>query len=193
MFSRLAWLPVVVGAHTVALAQGGVIEFTDKDEWLAAVGAFTTLAFTEFPDETLITDQYQELGILFTDGNDTITCCDEIQYPNDGSGLYGNGAIYLTFFAPQAYIAIDYPYTAAFRLYSQGELIYSTDFFSGGPGSFAGLLSTDFFDAAVLTFDPIAADIRVDDLNFGIPAPATISLFGFCALRPRHRRRLPAS
>jgi hypothetical protein len=170
-----------------------VIEFTDKDEWLASVGPFTTLTFTEFPDDTLITDQYEELGVLFTDGNDTITCCDDIPFPNDGSGLHGNGAIHLTFFAPQAYIAIDYPYTAAFRLHSQGELIYSTDYFSGGPGSFAGLLSTDLFDAALLTFDPAAADIRIDDLHFGVPAPATIGLFGSCALRLRRRRGLPAS
>jgi hypothetical protein len=193
MFSRPTWLPILLGTHAAAFAQGGVIEFTDKHEWLAAVGAFTTLTFTEYPDETLITDQYEEFGVVFTDGNDTITCCDDLQYPNDGSGLYGNGAIHLTFFAAQAYIAVDYPYTAAFRLYSQGELIYSTDYFGGGPGSFAGLLSSDLFDEALLTFNPIQADIRIDDLHFGVPAPATIALFGLVALRSRRRNWLPAS
>ncbi|MHC4349561.1 MAG: hypothetical protein ACYS15_13635 [Planctomycetota bacterium] len=194
MFSRLRWLAILLGAHTAASAQGGVIEFTDKDDWLAAVGAFTTLTFTEFPDETLITDQYEELGVLFTDGNDTITCCDDIQYPNDGSGLYGNGTIRLTFSAPQAYIGIDYWSTAGFHLYSEGELVYSTTaYFSGGPGSFAGLLSSDFFDEALLTFNPALASVRMDDLHFGVPAPSTLGMFGLYALRPRRRRCRPAS
>ncbi|MHC5016889.1 MAG: hypothetical protein ACYTGM_20745 [Planctomycetota bacterium] len=189
MFFRLWSLPTLLGVYTAALAEGGVVEFTDKDEWIAAVGAFTTLTFTEFPDSTLITDQYEELGVLFTDANDTITCCDELKYPNDGSGLDGNGTIHLAFLAPQAYIGIEFPGTAGFHLFSQGELIYSTaDYFSGGPGTFVGLLSTDFFDEALLTFDPVLASIRIDDLHFGVPSPATIALFALCALPPRRRR-----
>ena len=55
-----------------APASGDVLEFTDKDEWIEAVGEFTTIDFTGYPKDTFIADQYAYLGILFTDGNDNI-------------------------------------------------------------------------------------------------------------------------
>ena len=70
----------------------GVIEFTDKNDWIAAVQQFTTIGFTGFPDHTFITDQYEELGVLFTDGNDNIACCSFITFPIDGSGLTRTGS-----------------------------------------------------------------------------------------------------
>ena len=69
-------------------ALGGFVEeFTDKDDWIVAVGDFTTIGFTGFPGGTFITDQYADLGILFTDGNDSISPFDPITYPEDGWGL----------------------------------------------------------------------------------------------------------
>ena len=146
---------------------GGVLEFTDRDEWIAAVGRFTTIGFTEFPNNTFITDQYRELGVFFTDGDDNVTCCSEVTFPQDGAGLDGNDAIHLIFVTPQLYIAADFPGGLKIELFSEGGLIYSSsDFGGGGVGFFGGLLSPQPFDEVIL-HDPIAAQVALDDLHFG--------------------------
>ena len=149
-----------------------VQEFTDKDEWIDAVGAFTTIDFTGFPAGTWITDQYADFGILFTDGDDWIhnTC----SYVNDCWGLVGGGSnnqITLAFDTPQLWIGVDYPGAMKFELFSEGRLIYtSSDFGVNGTGHFAGLLSTSLFDGAVLS-DWVDGFVSIDDLHFGAPAP----------------------
>ena len=165
----------------------GVIEFTDKDEWIDAVGQFTTIDFTGFPEGTFITDQYADLGVLFTDGNDTISVNDG--FLNDGSGLRGSDTITIAFDSPQAYIAVDYPGGMKIELFSQGRLIYtSSDFGLGGAGNFAGLLSTDLFDGALL-YDWIAGSVFIDDLHFGVPASGALPLLALGALTQRRRRQ----
>ena len=154
-----------------APASADVIEFTDKDEWIDAVGEFTTIDFTGFPEGTWITDQYADLGILFTDGDDWIhhTC----GYVNDCWGLAGGDGdeqITLAFDTPQLWIGVDYPGAMKIELFNEGRLIYtSSDFGGGGAGKFAGLLSTDLFDGALL-YDWIDGTVFIDDLHFGPPA-----------------------
>ncbi|MCH8150794.1 MAG: hypothetical protein IH830_00290 [Planctomycetes bacterium] len=169
---------------------GGFIEFTDKEEWIAAVGRFTTIGFTGFPDGTFITDQYADLGILFTDGNDNIFLSDN-GFPNDGAGLFGGGftPIAVSFDTPQAWIAVDFPGDVQFELFREGVLIYtSSEFGIGGVGNFAGLVSSEFFDAAVI-LDPVDQSVFIDDLHFGVPAPGGLGLLAVAALLPRRRRR----
>ena len=169
-----------------ASAQAGVQEFTDKDEWIDAVGKFTTIDFTGFPEGTFITDQYADLGVLFTDGNDTIQ---EWGGFMDGHGLRGSDTITLAFDSPQAYIAVDYPGAMKLELFSEGRLIYtSSDFGDIGKGHFAGLLSTDLFDGALL-YDWVLGSVFIDDLHFGVPAPGTLPLLALGALTRRRRRR----
>ena len=103
-----------IGVLMAVPARAGVIEFTDKDEWIAAVGPFTTIDFTDYPAGTVITDQYADLGVLFTDGNDNIFCCDETYLLNDGAGLSGNFPplspdFHLSFPIPQRWLAVDFP------------------------------------------------------------------------------------
>ncbi len=72
---QCAWQGHAVAALTCASAlpaHAGVTEFTDRAEWETAVGAFTTVNFTGFPEFTVITDQYADLGVFFTDANDVI-------------------------------------------------------------------------------------------------------------------------
>ena len=110
---------------------GGFMEFTDKDEWIAAVGDFTTIGFTGFPDGTFITDQYAHLGILFTDGNDNIFLNDGA-FPNDGAGLDGNVNISVSFDTPQAWIGVDFPGVLQIELFSSGRLFYTSSIAGGG-------------------------------------------------------------
>ncbi len=155
-----------------APASADVLEFTDKDEWIKAVGQFATIGFTGFPEGTWITDQYADVGILFTDGDDWIhhTC----GFVNDCWGLAGgdgNDQITVAFDTPQLWIGVDYPGALKIELFSEGRLIYtSSNFGVGGAGNFAGLLSTDLFDGAVLS-DWVDGTVFIDDLHFVPPGP----------------------
>ncbi|MCZ6735990.1 MAG: hypothetical protein O7C65_09385 [Planctomycetota bacterium] len=173
------------------VAFGGFVEeFTDKDEWIAAIGgedAFLTVDFVGFPNGTFITDQYADLGILFTDGNDSINFS-PTAFPNDAWGLDGNGHISVSFDTPQAWIGVDFPGDLQIDLFSEGRLIHTSVFIAGGIGNFGGLISSDLFDAAVL-IDPIGVDAEIDDLHFGVPAPGALWLLAVAALLPRRRRR----
>ena len=170
-------------------ASAGVMEFTDKDEWIAAVGEFTTIDFTGFAAGTFITDQYADFGILFTDGNDSIqnTC----SHVNDCWGLDGNGDIALAFDTPQLWIGVDFPGFLDIELYYQGKLFHTGVFGFGGVGNFGGMLSTQPFDAAVL-IDPLD-EAEIDDLHFGVPAPGTLPLLALGALGTRRRRSARAT
>ena len=160
-----AFVALMAAATT---AEAVVIEFTDKAEWVSAVGVFSTIHFTEFPDNTFLFDQYEELGVLFTDGDDNIACCSDDGFPNDGSGLDGNLAIHLLFTSPQRWIAADFPGALRIQLFSEGDLIYtSSNFGSIGVGHFAGLISSELFDEAIL-IDWVDEDsVALDDLHFG--------------------------
>ena len=182
-----AVLIAVLGLSGIA-AQADVIEFTDKDEWFTAVGEVTTIEFTGFPNGTLITDQYEDLGVLFTGGADFIWQ-NEGAFPNDGWGINGQSDIELSFQFPQAWIAVEFPGFMRLDLFAEGQLIYSSNLFGGGgAGFFAGLISDQLFDVALLT-DPMDETVDIDDLHFGVPAPGTLALLGLATVLPRRGRR----
>ncbi len=182
---------VAAGAALLAqtgAAPAGVLEFSDRDEWFAAVDQVTTIDFTDFPHGTLLSNQYDELGVLFTDRVDIVLCCGGA-FPNDGAGVNGVGSISLAFTAPQYAIAVDFPGDVMFDLYNGGELFYtSSQFGGGGIGNFGGLISTQPFDAAVIS-DPVDDHVFIDDLHFGVPGAGAPWLFGAAAFFPRRRRR----
>ncbi len=182
-----ALLAGLVSTH----ARADVIEFIDKDKWFAAVGEVTTIDFTGFEKGTLITDQFAELGVVFN-GLGHFIDQDDVTY-EDGWGLFRVGdpsnPIDLSFTTPQSWIAVDFPGAVQFELFSQGRLIYTSNGFSdeGDPPGFAGLVSTELFDAVLIT-DP-RGDVFIDNLHFGVPAPGTLALLGLAAAFPRRRRR----
>ena len=188
-----------IGLMAVVLSAGfgdrvavcGVIEYFDRAKWEAAVGDFTTLGFTGFPEGTFITDQYADLGILFVGGGENINLQDDI-FPNDGAGLNSDFVdIVMEFATPQFWIGADFPGIIRIDLYNEGELFYSSIDFGGPPiGAFGGLLSSDPFDMAVI-LNPVDLAVFIDDLFFGphIPAPGALWLLAVSALCARRRRR----
>jgi len=137
---------------------------------------------------TIITTQYVDLGIVFTDGDDTIVPSDA--FINDGWGLAGGEGIHMAFTAPMTAIAADYPGALMMELYWEGDLIFtSTEFGGGGTGWFAGLVSSDPFDFVVFR-DWIDQAVAIDDLYFGPPIPGApvIVPFLFAAVTKRRRR-----
>jgi hypothetical protein len=179
----------------LALAGSAHAEVTwlgDKDEWFATVGPVTTIDFTGFPDGTSITDQYSNLGVLFTGGGESISCCADSIFPNDGAGLTSHSGIHLAFLDPQESIALDFTGAVQFELYSEGELTYTSPEFGVGTGIFVGLVSTEPFDMAVI-FDPLDSLVVIDDLHFGVPAPSSLAALSLGLLLARRRRQRSAS
>jgi hypothetical protein len=198
MISRLTtYAPVSFVALTaLAMRAGGeVIEFGDgqKEKWQAAVDDFTTIPFTEFPDLTIITEQYSHLGIHFVNGPQIIEP-DWEAFPEDGAGIahFFETPIILAFDQPMTHIAIDFPGEAIIDLYWDGELIYTPEEEFGGPdvGYFAGLISTEPFDEVWIRPDNLGA-VFLDNLYFGppIPAPGAFALFAVALNGPTRRRR----
>ena len=162
-------LAALVTSAAGVSAQGGVIEFDDKDAWIAAAGEFTTIGFTEVPNLTFLSNHYADLGVVFSDGNDITRCCGQFEtWPNDGAGLDGNGNITLAFDEPQASIASDFPGFLQIELYRKGQLIYASGLLGvGGVGNFGGLVSGALFDTAVLMDFPPEHEAEIDDFHFG--------------------------
>jgi MYXO-CTERM domain-containing protein len=187
--SVLCRLLAITLTCTATSARGEVREYTDYDEWRSAVGHFTTIQFTEYPPGTIVTDQYADLGILFTDGNDVV---DEWSGYNDGFGLWGPAFddVTVEFDSPRTAIAVHFPGLIQFDIYRADELIYRSSVFSDAYDDVAGLITTEPFDAALI-YDPTGNGVAIDDLHFGppIPAPGALGLLGFAALAGRRRQR----
>lgn len=185
--SNVQYLVATVTLASLAgSVQGGVIEFLDKEKWIDAVGEFTTIDFTGFEAGEFITEQYADIGVHFTDGNDTFF--NTGSFINDDWGVDGNGPINVSFDRPQAYVGVDYPGFLRIELYSDGRLIgKSGDSPGGGVGNFKGLVSSQLFDAVRL-IDPFG-EAEIDDLHFGIPSPAGLWVLAVAALGLPRRRR----
>ncbi len=167
----------------------GVVEYEEKTQWESAVGEFTTIGFTGYSYNTLITDQYLDQGVLFSDGDDTIAI--GYYFYHDDRGLKGNGIITLSFCHAMNYIAVDFPGGMMIELYKDEELIYTSSEFAGpGVGHFAGLISSEQFDEVVL-HDWIDGTAYIDDLHFGayVPSAGGSMLFLFMGLIGRRRRK----
>ena len=176
----------IAASHTAASA----IEFTDKSEWEAAVGAFTTLDFDIQPQGTPITNQYAHLGVNVTGAAFSHSAPG---YVNDEWGMFASGGAWVHFNSPQNWVAVDYPGEIQIQLFQLGVLIYtSTYFVPSGTGNFAGLWSPIPFDEVHLRrLAPSSVNVFIDDLHFGalVPGPSALGLLGIACIFPRRRRR----
>ena len=190
--------PIHIAAATAACvllsttAQAALQEFEDKAEWVDAVGGdFTTIDFTGFPAGTIITDQYQHLGVDFvSDSQDRIS--GPINgYPNDLWGLRGFTDVTLAFSSPIQWFAMDFPGDMRVELTLRGEHVANSGWFGmSGAGHFGGVISDQPFDGVRL-LDPVANTVDLDDIHFGppIPAPGALAALALAGLAPRGRRR----
>lgn len=169
--------------------QASVTEYTNAIAWQNAVGGYTTIDFTGYELNTLITDQYSSSGVTFTDGLDIVYF--NQGFLNDGVGINAVDSSTLVFDTPQYWIAVDFPGTLWIELYHDGQLLYQSN---GGPGGgagfFTGLVSTEGFDSVVLI--DFKGGTYYDDVHFGapIPAPSALALFAIGTLFGRRRRSL---
>jgi len=161
-----------------ATATAGVTSYNtqDRDQWfadVAALGETTSIGFTEFPNNTTIIDQYDELGITF-DGFNLTSGPIPPQY-QDGWGLRIFNGNDLFFDEPINWIAADFIGTMSIDLYNGDTFIDTVHVGNSGLGQFGGAISTQPFDRVFIYdfFDPLTV---LDDLYFGPPIPAPAAL-----------------
>ncbi len=170
----------------------GVQEFEDEERplWFDAasdVGTITTIDFTGFASGTFVSDQYQDVGVTFTPGDDEVNFIPS-SFLEDGWGIDGNAFVRVLFDEPQIGIAFDHPAASQVNLYRDGELVLeSMRFGGGGPGHFGGVVGIQFDEAIIV--DWLDDAVFIDDIHFvSVPAPATLPMVSaLFALRTRRR------
>jgi len=168
-----------------------VQEFFDFEQWENAAGDFTFIGFTEYPQGTILTDQYADLGVTFPEANAVVVESD-FSF-EDGHGIFrdtpsGFDNIWMEFEKPMTGIAVDFPGGIQIELFSEGQSIALSS--NVDPDSnFFGLLSNETFDKARI-FDP-GGETFIDNLYFAppIPAPGVLGGFAIAALCFHRRRR----
>jgi hypothetical protein len=177
-FGRIECTVAAVGAMAIAFAgtvNADLVEFRIKSDWEAAVGSFTTLDFTGFENNEILFDQYMDLGVTFTDGNDLIRLVPAL-YPNDDWGVRSgsDSPIRFEFSTPQRWLAADYPGGLTYRLFLDDEIVGEADFLTSGVGNFAGIISDVAFDRVEI-WDITGGVVLADDIYFGIPTPGVLA------------------
>lgn len=190
---RSAFIAAVSVAVPLARASASVTLFTSSTDWQSSVAEFTTIGFNDLPNGTFVTSQYAAFGVTFAQGDDNITSTDFHIFPTDGAGLDGNLSILLEFDAPMNWLAMDYPGGMKIQLFSGEQTIYTSPFIppGSGVGNFAGIISTQSFDSALL-FDSLpGSDVYLDNLYFGapIPGPGALPALAIGAMATGGRRR----
>ncbi|MHC4992337.1 MAG: hypothetical protein ACYTGC_15295, partial [Planctomycetota bacterium] len=172
---RAALTGAVVGFVT-APAIGGVLVFTDREAWEAAVGSFSTIDFTEIPLGTIATDHYrQSHGVTFTGGFDYV----EPGTGEDGAGLDSSSGLRGQLDAPLNAVAVKIPPQEMVQivLFCEGyEAFFMSAHFSGDAGDFLGVVSTEAFYAFVVRGEGVPfSSVRIDDLFLGDATGATVA------------------
>jgi hypothetical protein len=174
----LTWMPLAFAMGGDSLSPAGVAcaaQATDRQAWFEAAGETITLPFRDLAEGTLVivTNQYAEHGVLFTDGDDFVSI-NKSAYPNDGVGLDGFGSTITAEFDPPIYwVAADLPECDPLLLFSGGRQILRTG--TCFAGQFIGAGSTIPIDKVII-FDNGSCPC-IDDLHFS-RTPITIDCNG---------------
>ncbi len=187
---------VVAGApHALA----GVVVYANADEaeWFAATPGHSTITFAELPHYTLVSDQYAELGVLFTDPFPNLILGPfPDSFLQDGWGLSGSIAVHLEFAETMVAFAAHFPGFAVFKFFRDGEMVFQSPLMGGGGLDwFAGFSVTGGFDRLEITGKPPLFPDLIDVVNFdnfyfkAIPAPGAVVALLIAGLAGGGRRR----
>lgn len=166
-------------------ARADVQEFLDKAWWETTAAEFSAIPFTEYyPPSQIITDQYEELGVLFT-GSTSTHFTFGAKIFQDGVGLAvsapfpQNASISLVFAQPMLSIGADHMGPFQIRLFTGSTLIFTSTYVNPPGqeyGAFLGVVSDQPFDRALLI--RLSGGVTIDNLYFGSASPAR----GACCL-----------
>ncbi|MCP3904580.1 MAG: hypothetical protein GY715_13220 [Planctomycetes bacterium] len=183
--------PILGLAFAIAsTANAEVIVHDSWSSWSATVAPITTLDFTGFPNNTVITDQYTPVGATFMDAGDRVFVSSVFE--KDGAGLNGGFSVAISLEGASQAFAIDVLGLVKIELFNDGTRVYESELFSGGGGSqgyFVGLVADQAFDTVVLTGP---GGVFLDDTHFTaapLPAPSALGLLMLAGIAGRRRRR----
>jgi len=183
----------VISAAITTNSFASVVYFqNDYAGWSASASSYATCSFAEFPQNTFITDQYANLGVLFTGFTGNVVKTSAIIFPLDSHGIDGNCGIELTFAAPTYSVGAHGPDVWKYLLYQGNTLIHTSTYSNGGIGNFAGIVSSVPFDRVQFKGFPLpdCDDVYIDNIYFSsIPAPAAIAVLVMAWPLRRARRR----
>jgi len=176
-------------AHGAAAA---IVVTNDAADWASQTGPFTTLGFTELAQGEFLTDQYAELGVMFT--GTAVGWFSETAFPTDNHGIYGwtSKVVEAQFAAPITELAVEFASGNFWVLLYLGD-----DFVDKTPvmsqffdGPFVGIVSEMPFDRVEMLAPGVGVTL-IDNIHFGAPIPAPgavalIALVGFAGQRRRH-------
>lgn len=173
-------------------ASASVTVITNKQQWINTIGEYNRIGFTEYPEYTVISNQYANQGVQFTPGECWID--DNPVHVTDGKGLTVTGApqfmgIHTAFVEPVYAFAVDLSNVMQMKLYSQGDLLFNSGLFDSHFTPFVGFVSTTPFDLA-WGVNPVNGYLSLDNIYLGtpVPAPGALALLMAGACIPRRRR-----
>jgi hypothetical protein len=160
------------GADVQTPTVAGFTDFTDFALFQGAFGApLTRIGFDEVPESTIVTNQYQNDGVIFTDGDDQTL--NDANFVEDGVGLRASGRIHIQFSQPARAVGAFFPGAMTIEVFdTQGgnSLHQSADFGGGGTGHFGGVIGDTGFGFVELR-DWADDSVFIDDLVFGFGPP----------------------
>jgi len=194
MHSTTLTVSLLVVAACSSHVAGGVQEFETEDraEWFDTVGAdnVTTIDFTDYPNETTLSDHYDHLGVTFDGFNLVSGPFPGSYHDNWGLRIFNGNDLY--FSEPINWIAADILGKVTIEIYYDDVLLHTAHSLGhGGSDQFGGVISDQAFNH-VRVYNPVGFILGVDDLHFGPPIPAPASLAPLAMLlcaRSRRRRR----
>ena len=164
-----ATVTVLVLACT-GTASAGATNYFSLDSWVAASGPYSSIDFTALPQGTLVTDQYEQLGVNFTDPDGGWVYFTS-SFTSDGVGIFGYSMTELTFDTPQHAIGAEALGVWSYRLYSGDTLLFTSQLFSNQINYFEGLTFTSGFDRVQIV-NALTGVGAIDNIYFStVPAP----------------------
>lgn len=183
-------LALALGLILSSRASASVMLYNNYASWSAASGPITTVTFNEVPHPSILTDQYQDLGILFTSADPDVAGF--FSNASDQAAVNGLSVIEISFAEPISAFAWLHPGATRIKLFSGNDLIYSSNYQGGsGWGWFTGVSSATAFDRIQLNdFGAFGDYVFVDNIYFStIPSPGGATLIGLAGLLGTRRRR----
>ncbi len=186
----VAALVAIAAAHPAA---AGITIFQSFADWQAATpDGHSTCDFTGFAPNTIITEQYADLGIHFVNPFNLVHNIPSL-FPQDGWGIDPNGVLEVKFDGPMHAIAAHSPSSQwKYKLYLGDALVGQFPAQTAGPEQFLGVTTAFAFDRVRFLLGGDFGIIWTDNIYFAtVPAPAAMPVLLMLGLvAPGLRRRI---
>ncbi|MFK7961719.1 MAG: hypothetical protein AB8G96_14480 [Phycisphaerales bacterium] len=160
-----------------ASVRADFVAYSDFDEWITEIGdEFNTIGFDEFDElpQTILTDQYQDLGVIFDEEQFVATASSSIfQDGWGGRTLFPQNSLRVNLTEPMKSFGFLAPATALVRFFFEGELLWN---FPASGDMRWGFTSDEYFDEVHIAIGGGGVHATDDIYLPPIPGPAGLAL-----------------